>query len=154
MKLKVFAFVVLLAIIAPILAGCTTSAPAVVMTTTKTVTATASTVTVTAPTVTVTSLPASFIPVTFTGSGDKTTPPFTVTTSEWIIDWSYTTNSNYPAFYIYIYPRGETASYVTSIDAGEATSGTSYCYAGAGEYYVEVLAANLISWTITIRPTG
>ena len=32
----------------------------------------------------------TFSPITFTGRDDRTTAPFTVTTKEWIIDWSFT----------------------------------------------------------------
>jgi len=150
MKIRALLVIMLAAMMIPILVGCGTGA-------TITVTVTAPTVTVTSPatTVTITKLPASFAPITFTGSGDMTTPPFAVTTSEWIIDWSYTTeDSNYSSLYIYIYPRGETSSYVTRIDSGEVTHGTSYCYAGPGEYYIEVLEANTQNWTITIRPAS
>ena len=93
-------------------------------------------------------------PTTFTGSSDRTTPPFTVTTSEWIIDWSYVPDYEYPeyaGFGFYVYPRGETVMYVESVLSG-STSGSTYSYAGPGEYYVEVLAANLKSWTIIISP--
>jgi uncharacterized protein YceK len=162
MKFKTLFAILLATVMILILAGCgtgatvtvTTAGPTETVTSTQTMTAIAQTVTVTSPatTVTITKLPASFIPITFTGSGDMTTPPFAVTTSEWIIDWSYTTDSNYPGLYIYIYPRGETASFVTNINSGDISSGSSYCYAGAGEYYLKVSEANLQNWTITIRP--
>ena len=92
-------------------------------------------------------------PIVITGAGDRTSPPFAVTTKEWIIDWSYTTDSEYPGFSFYVYPRGETTGYIESVSTGdEERNGTTYVYAAPREYYVEVIAANLNSWQITIRP--
>lgn len=73
-----------------------------------------------------------FQPITITGSGDKTSPPFTVTTAEWIIDWSYSCDDpEFVVFWVFIYPRGETASYIEGIWAAEnQTSGSTYSYAG------------------------
>ena len=99
--------------------------------------------------------PETFLPITLTGSSDKTTAPFEVTTDEWIIDWSYIPDSEYleyAVFGFFIYPRGETAMYIEAVSASDDTSGSTYSYAGAGEYYVEVICANLQSWEITIRP--
>jgi len=94
-----------------------------------------------------------FEPIVLTGSGDRKTPPFTVTTEEWIIDWSYTTGEpEWAMFSFYIYPRGETLFNVESCLFPSDTSGTTYSYAGVGEYYVEVSAANINDWEIVIRP--
>jgi hypothetical protein len=97
---------------------------------------------------------ATFEPITITGSGDKTSPPFMVTTNEWVIDWSYVPNLEYPkmaVFGFFVYPRGKTAGSVASASFADE-KGTTYCYADAGEYYVDVIAANIESWTITISP--
>ena len=99
--------------------------------------------------------PVTFEPIIFTGSSDKTTPPFEVTTDEWVIDWSYIPDPEYPEYAVfgfYIYPRGETVSYVESMVFPEDTSGSTYSYAGPGEYYVKVSSGNIESWEITIRP--
>ena len=96
-----------------------------------------------------------FSPITLTGSSDKKTAPFTVTTSEWIIDWSYVPDpelSEFAVFGFFVYPRGETVGYVESVLVPDSTSGTTYSYAGVGEYYISVTIANVRSWTITIRP--
>jgi len=96
-----------------------------------------------------------FDPIIITGSSDKTSPPFEVTTKEWIIDWSYTPDSEYSEYAVFgffVYPRGETAMYVEAISASDDTSGSTYSYAGIGEYYVEVICGNLQSWEIIIRP--
>jgi len=99
--------------------------------------------------------PPSFEPIVITGSGDKTSPPFTVTTEEWVIDWSYTPDPEYPEmaiFGFFVYPRGETALYVESVLFPEGTSGSTYSYAGTGEYYIKVTAGNVKSWEIIISP--
>ena len=96
---------------------------------------------------------ATFQPVSLTGSGSKTTAPFTVTTAEWVIEWSYTSDDpEWASFAFFVYPRGETALYVESMMFSEDTSGSTYSYAGPGEYYVEVSAANIKRWEIVIRP--
>lgn len=100
--------------------------------------------------------PGTFEPITIIGSGDKTSPPFTVTTDEWIIDWSYEIDPEYEdigvAFGFFIYPRGETAGFVESITHPPSFNGSTYSYAGAGEYYVLVVAGGIESWEIIIRP--
>ena len=108
----------------------------------------------TAPTPVPTSKPVpTFSTITIRGSGDKTSEPFRVTTDEWRMTWSYEAESpEYAFFNIFIYPRGDTVSYVESVSSGAVDSGSTYSYAGAGEYYAVVLAANLISWEIQIKP--
>jgi hypothetical protein len=97
----------------------------------------------------------TFDPITITGTGDKTSPPFTVTTEEWVINWSFVPDSEYPDLAVlgfYVYPRGETAAYVESVAMPSGTSGSTYSYAGPGDYYVKVISANIESWTIIITP--
>ena len=107
------------------------------------------------PTPETTPPPTSFESIVMTGSGGKTTPPFTVTTEEWVIDWSYTSDDpEFAVFGFFVYPRGETVMYVEACLFPEGTSGSTYSYAGAGEYYIKVEAANIKTWTITIKPTG
>ena len=99
--------------------------------------------------------PSTFEPIVITGSGDKTSSPFTVTTEEWVIDWSYVPDPEYPEmamFGFFVYPRGETALYVESVLFAEETSGSTYSYADAGEYYIKVTAGNIKSWEIVISP--
>ena len=97
----------------------------------------------------------TFSPITFSGSGSEKTPPFTVTTNEWIIDWSYVPSPEFPdlaVFGFFIYPRGETIFSVESVLFPSSTSSSTYSYAGSGEYYLDITSANVSSWTITIRP--
>ena len=53
-------------------------------------------------------------------------------------------------FGFFVYPRGETALYVESVLFPEGTSGSTYSYAGEGEYYLKVTAANVKSWKVVI----
>ncbi len=98
--------------------------------------------------------PPAFKPIVITGSGDKTSPPFTVPTKEWVINWAYVPNPEYPGmavFGFFVYPRGKTAGSVVSVSFAEE-SGSTYSYAGAGEYYIQVIAANIKSWEVVISP--
>jgi len=100
-------------------------------------------------------IPTTFEPIIITGSGDKTSSPFTVTTQEWIIDWSYKTSQpDYAMFSFFVYPRGETALYIESVLFPKVTNGSTYSYAGRGEYYIKILAANIDSWEIIIKPAN
>jgi len=105
------------------------------------------------PTENGTSEPETFSPVTFTGSSMQTTSPFEVTTKEWIIDWSYIPDYEYPEYAVFgffVYPRGETVDFVEAMMSPGSTSGSTYSYAGPGEYYIEVHCANIQSWEITV----
>lgn len=98
------------------------------------------------------SKPATFAAVTLTGTGDKTSQPFTVTTQEWTITWSYTPEDpEYAGFGFFVYPRGETKIYVASADT-ESTTGSTYTYAGPGDYYIVVITMSSTSWKVVIKP--
>ena len=105
------------------------------------------------PTPTATSPSQTFQPIVITGSGTKTSPPFKITTEEWIVNWSYTSDDpEFAVFSFFIFPRGELTIFVESVMFPEGTSGSTYSYAGPGEYYIKIAAANIKSWTITIKP--
>lgn len=100
-----------------------------------------------------TPLPQTYAPVVFSGSSDTTTQPFAVTTREWIIDWSYVPDPEHDGvFAFWVYPRGETAMFVEWMIADGDTFGTTYSYAGKGEYYIKVLCLFVEQWEITVRP--
>jgi hypothetical protein len=92
---------------------------------------------------------------TFTGGTGQTTDYFNVPTNEWRIVWTITPedpNSGFGGFYTFVYPKGESALYVDSIDGDSShTSGTTYIHEGSKEYYLKVGASNLQSYTITIE---
>ncbi len=98
---------------------------------------------------------ATFESIMITGIGGKTSQPFRVTIKEWIVNWSYVPYPEYPelaVFHFFIYPRGETVIFVESMLLPEGTSGSTYSYAGAGEYYIKVTANNVKSWEVAISP--
>jgi len=87
--------------------------------------------------------------------GRRSSPPFEVTTKEWIIDWSYVPDPEYPEyanFSFSIYSSEETEVYGKSMRSANGTSGSIYTYAGPGEYYVELVAAYVKGWQISIKP--
>jgi len=94
----------------------------------------------------------SFQSITITGTDSKTTQPFMVDTNEWIVEWEYEPqkNASMVIFSFFIYPRGETTNCEKAIIT-ETAKGSTYCYAEPGEYYLEVMAANLKNWQITIK---
>jgi len=96
----------------------------------------------------------TFESIIITGTANKTSQPFIVTTKEWVANWSYVPHPEYPelaVFQFYIYRKGETAMFVGFMLSPEGTSG-SYSYAGSGEYYIKVVADNVESWEIVISP--
>ena len=98
---------------------------------------------------------ATFESIIITGDANKTSQPFKVTTKEWIADWSYVPIPEYPelaTFQFYIFPEGGIAMFVDSMILSEGTSGSLHSDAGAGEYYIRVVADNLKSWEIVISP--
>ena len=92
---------------------------------------------------------------TFNGVNWETTDVFNIKGSKFRM--TYTTNPGeypeYAAFSFFVYPEGETTMYTESIMTNMGTSGTdsSISYAGAGNYYLKVIAANLDSWNIKIE---
>ncbi len=97
----------------------------------------------------------TFESIIITGTANKTSQSFRVNTKEWIANWSYVPHPEYPelaVFQFYIYPRGETVIFVELMLLPEGTSGSIYSYAGAGEYYIKVIADNVKSWEIVISP--
>jgi hypothetical protein len=97
----------------------------------------------------------TFESIIITGTANKTSQPFTVTTKEWTADWSYVPLPEYPelaTFQFYIFPEGEIAMFVGSMILSNGTSGSLHIDAGAGEYYIRVVADNLKSWKIVISP--
>jgi len=89
---------------------------------------------------------------TFTGSEAKDTEDFNVPTNYWRVVYTVKAESEqYAAFYLYVYPSGETAGYVAHVALMKSGSDVSYVRAGPGNFYLKVLAANLNSWTIEVQ---
>jgi hypothetical protein len=90
----------------------------------------------------------------FSGSDDKTTRPFTIKGDEWQIKYSVKTESGkteYSTFGAYVYPRGETMSYVSSWDCNEKSCiDTQYIYKGNGDYYIKVISC-FNNWKLEVE---
>jgi DNA/RNA endonuclease G (NUC1) len=82
----------------------------------------------------------------------KDTEDFTVPTNYWRI--VYTTNAEneqYALFSFFVYPSGETKSFVASVTFVKSGTDTTYARAGPGDFWIKVLAANLRTWTIEVQ---
>jgi len=88
---------------------------------------------------------------TFTGSTDKTTELFHIPSGTWRINWTYT-GGELAVFGFFVYPEGETTLYVESLATmGSSQSDTTYIYDGPGNFYIQLSAANIEEWTLTIE---
>ena len=149
----------ILLISALVLSGCSGETIIKTIETTKTISGITTTKTIT-KTVTqaynpTTAATGSFSPISFSGSSDENTAPFTVTTDIWKIEWSYTPEAgdeDWALFSFFIYPKGETVLYVGAVLFPSSTSGSTYCYEGAGQYYISVGCASISKWNIKISP--
>lgn len=93
---------------------------------------------------------------TITGSADKTSNTFSISVQEWRLQWSYTPDPDFPSltfFGVLVYPEGEGATYVDSfyVNGSTQTSGTEYIHEGMNSYHLEILDANIPSYTITVQ---
>ncbi len=87
---------------------------------------------------------------TFTGVGDKTTDTVTITGEKWAVAWQTIPTSGveeYAIFGVFIYPEGETVSYIAYFDGLE---GETVIYVGKGNYYFSVIVANIDQWQIDV----
>lgn len=96
---------------------------------------------------------------TITGSADKTSNTFSISVQEWRLQWSYTPDPDFPSltfFGVLVYPEGEGATYVDSfyVNGSTQTSGTEYIHEGMNSYHLEILDANIPSYTITVQQYG
>ena len=96
---------------------------------------------------------------TITGSADQTTKTFNITAQEWRLEWSYTPDPRFPSlafFGVLVYPEGEGASYIDSfyVNGSIQTNGIENINEGIGNYHLEILDANIPSYTIIIQQYG
>ena len=153
---KRFTFMKILVILPLFLTGCAAASTVTIAPTASTITVTpTNTVQVTitktvTETVTATITPVA-TPATFTGNSDETTAPFSLDSQDWTVSWSYATSQpQYAALAVYVYPVGQK---IPVVDIPNAQSpGSTFSYAGPGQYYVQIISANLDSWTVTVTP--
>jgi hypothetical protein len=96
---------------------------------------------------------------TITGSADQTTKNFNITAQEWRLLWSYTPDSRFPSlgfFGVLVYPEGEDASYIDSfyVNGSTQTNGVENINGSVGNYHLEILDANIPSYTIIVQQYG
>lgn len=96
---------------------------------------------------------------TVTGSADQTSKIFSITAQEWRLEWSFTPDPRFPylAFFgVLVYPEGEDASYVDSfyVNGSTPTNGIENITGGMGNYHLEILAANIPSYSINVQQFG
>jgi hypothetical protein len=93
---------------------------------------------------------------TVTGSADQTSNSFSISAQEWRLQWSYTPDPRFPSltfFGVLVYPQKEGATYVDSFYVNGSTqiNGTEYIREGAKDYHLEILDANIPSYTIVVQ---
>ena len=96
---------------------------------------------------------------TITGSADQTSKTFNITAQEWRLQWSYTPDPSFPDltfFGVLVYPEGKDAGYIDSfyVNGSAQTSGVEYFNDTIGKYHLEILDANIPSYTIIVQQFG
>ena len=96
---------------------------------------------------------------TITGSADQTSKSFNITAQEWRLQWSYTPDPQFPSltfFGVLVYPEVEDASFIDSfyVNGSTQTSGIEVINGGIGKYHLEILDANIPSYTIIVQQYG
>jgi hypothetical protein len=95
--------------------------------------------------------PTSSLPVTFTGKGDKDTPTFHASGSNFIVAWTVESYSPKDAsFAVFVFPEGERLIESCEFEHDGIGSASGLCDAGPGDYYLATVAANLTSWKVDI----
>ena len=94
--------------------------------------------------------------ISFSGTSDKNTQPFSIQGKQWRIKWSFQDSREFGdetngLFIIQIYRVGE--SVITDVIShnGLSASDTDYIYEGEGEFYFKISMANAKSWSIIIE---
>jgi hypothetical protein len=93
---------------------------------------------------------------TITGSADKTSNNFSINAQEWRLQWSYTPDPRFPSlafFGVLVYPQSNSTTYIDSfyVNGSTQTNGVEDINASMGNYHLEILDANIPSYTIAIQ---
>jgi hypothetical protein len=95
----------------------------------------------------------SFEPITISGEGEAKSDPFQIPDRQWMVDWSYTSDTpDIAIFNVFIYLNRRIQYYVAEIKPSTKTSGSQEIHFGPGEYFIEIYPYNINSWKLTIRP--
>ena len=89
---------------------------------------------------------------TITGSTDQTTDYFTIPTKDWRITWSCTNSSTYSLFSVWVHPKNSSVSTISAFfNLHNENQGVEYISNyKPDEYYLNVTATEISSYTITI----
>jgi len=95
----------------------------------------------------------SFEPITIFGEGKAKSDPFQIPDRQWVVDWSYVSDTpNIAIFNVFIYLNRKIQYYVAEIKPSTETSGSQEIHFGPGEYFIEVHPYNINSWELIVRP--
>ena len=95
--------------------------------------------------------PVAALPATFAGRGDKATATFRTTAPSFTLAWSAQSDRpDLADFAFFVYPEGDLVSFVCEATFQGTGSDVTVCSAPPGDYYVDVLAANLTSWRMDV----
>src|SRR3989344_2336851 len=87
--------------------------------------------------------------MTFTGTSDKKTDTFNIQGDRFRLTYTVNHSNDYSIFYLYVYEPGSDI-YTESFSLESGTE-ESVSYEGSGEYYLDIKAANLNSWTVKVE---
>jgi hypothetical protein len=68
-----------------------------------------------------------------------------------IVDAVNARHDQYAVFSVFVYSSGETEKYVAYVTFNQSGNDTSYIRAGPGDFWINVITANLNSWTIEVQ---
>jgi len=95
----------------------------------------------------------TFEPLTISGEGDYKSEPFTIPDRQWLVEWSYTSDTPETAvFNVFIYLNRWMPYFVAALDQSPENSGSQVIHFGPGEYYIDVRPHHIESWKLTISP--
>jgi hypothetical protein len=95
----------------------------------------------------------SFEPFIISGEGESKSEPFKIPDRQWVVDWSYTSDTpDIAVFNVFIYLNRWIPYYVASIDQSSENTGSQVIHFGPGEYYIDICPHNIKSWKLVIKP--
>jgi hypothetical protein len=86
---------------------------------------------------------------TFKGVTSKNTEKIFIPVDYWRIKYSVSTSSDWPVFYIFV--QCDDFSKTEMLDYAQTGTEVSYLHYGLDEFWFEINAANLNSWTIDVQ---
>jgi hypothetical protein len=95
----------------------------------------------------------TFEPLIISGEGNYKSEPFNIPDRQWLVEWSYTSDTpDIAVFNVFIYLNRWMPYFVAAIDQSPENSGSQVILFGPGEYYIDVRPNNIESWKLIIRP--